>query len=54
MGMLTIGIPGHGPIIGGIGGGIMGPPPIGMGGIGAGAMCGEGVILFCISLGPDE
>ena len=54
MDTLTIGIPGRGPIIGGIGGGIMGAPPIGMGGIGAAAMCGEGVILFCISLGADE
>ena len=51
-GTLTIGIPGHGPVIGGIGGGIMGAPAIGMCGIGAAAMCGEGVILFCISLGP--
>ena len=45
--ILTIGIPGCGPIIGGISGGIMGAPAMG-----AAAMCGEGVILFCISLGP--
>ena len=54
MGTLTIGIPGRGPIIGGIGCGIMCAPAIGIGGIGATAMCGEGVILFCISLGADE
>ena len=54
MGTLTIGIPGCGPIIGGIGGGIMCAPAIGIGGIGATAMCGEGEILFCISLGADE
>ena len=49
-----VGIPGRGPIIGGIGGGIMCIPPIGTGGIGAGVMCGEGVTLFCISLDADE
>lgn len=47
----TIGIPGRGPIIGGIGGGIMGIPPIGIGGIGAADICGGGTTLFCISLG---
>ena len=50
-GTLTTGILGRGPIIGGIGDGIMGAPAIGMCGIGAAAMCGEGVTLFCISLG---
>ena len=38
MDTLTIGIPGRGPIIWGIGGGIMGAPPISMGGIGATAV----------------
>ena len=38
MDILTIGIPGRGPIIWCIGGGIIGAPPIGMGGIGATAM----------------
>ena len=48
-----MGIPGRGPIIGGIGGGIMGIPAIGMGGIGA-VMCGAaGATLFCMSLGVD-
>lgn len=49
----TIGIPGRGPIIGGIGGGTMCIPAIGMGGTGA-EMCGEGVTLFCMSLGIVE
>ena len=48
----TMGIPGRGPIIGGMGGGIIGMPPICMGGIGA-EMCGAGATLFCMSLGVD-
>ena len=47
-----MGIPGRGPIIGGMGGGIIGMPPICMGGIGA-EMCGAGATLFCMSLGVD-
>ena len=47
-----MGIPGRGPIIGGIGGGIIGIPAMGMGGTGA-EICGGGTTLFCISLGAD-